>query len=389
MSQYLLINRIQVQDANAVAGFTWGFPAITHFLGFTHNLSRKLQRHESYSDVHLLGCAVIAHQHQVRTYAYNQFLQSKNPPYQFGEQPKNKVGSPPIIEEGKMNMVVSLLIGCEGNIGNREDELLNWLDRVCKRQRLAGGTILQIGGIELITADDDKNQDGLRKLTRKLLPGFVLLDRSPYLEEHYNSLQKENADIELFDSWLDFIALKQKARPAFDLINRYLFKQAEDEAGQQLLAVWLKHLEEPYDQLAIPQALQSHFSSFSENTANKKLLEQWQNYCIPNEKTDAVWEYVKKPKPGFLVPIMVGYKAISQVYENKQVANTRDHETDVCFVEAVHSIGEWQAVHRIRDAEALERSLWHYDYQEHWYLCKQGMAAKRSEIDDKAPNDFS
>jgi CRISPR-associated protein Csy2 len=36
MNQYILIERIKVQNANAIAGFTWGFPAITHFLGFVH-----------------------------------------------------------------------------------------------------------------------------------------------------------------------------------------------------------------------------------------------------------------------------------------------------------------------------------------------------------------
>jgi CRISPR-associated protein Csy2 len=42
MSQYIVVNRIKVQNANAIAGFTWGFPAITNFLGFVQNLSRKL-----------------------------------------------------------------------------------------------------------------------------------------------------------------------------------------------------------------------------------------------------------------------------------------------------------------------------------------------------------
>jgi len=90
MSQYLLINRIKVQGANAIAGFTWGFPAITHFLGFTHNLTRKLQNNSGISDIRLSGCAVIAHQHQVHTYGYNQFIQSKNPAYQFGEDSKTR-----------------------------------------------------------------------------------------------------------------------------------------------------------------------------------------------------------------------------------------------------------------------------------------------------------
>jgi len=396
MSQYVLINRIQVQDANAVAGFTWGFPAITHFLGFTHNLSRKLHRHSGYSDVHLSGCAVIAHQHHVHTYGYNQFVQSKNPAYQYKEQPKNKVGSPPIIEEGKMNMTVSLIIAYEGNIGNRKESFIEWLNNACKRQRMAGGTILEIGGIDVFTIDDEQNRGNLRTLVRRLLPGFILRDRSVYLEKHFHALQAANPEAELFDAWLDFIALKQKARPVSDRINSCLIRQAEanpeDEQCQHLLELWQDHLSTPYIQKEIPKELKDHFASFPENAANKKLLAQWQCYCEPNEKNDAVWEYVNKPDSGFLVPIMVGYKAISRVYENREVANTRDNETDVCFVESVHSVGEWQGVHRIRDEQALQQSLWHYDYQKHWYLCKQGVeesSPDSPEIKHKDPDDFS
>lgn len=395
MSQYLLINRIKVQGANAVAGFTWGFPAVTHFLGFTHNLTRKLEEQADFSGILLSGCAVIAHQHQVHTYGYNQFIQSKNPAYQYGEQTKNKVGSPPIIEEGKMNMTVSLLIGCDGNIGNREEALKQWLFSSCQRQRLAGGTILEIGGIEFLTIDDGQHNN-LRALTRKLLPGFVLQDRSAYLEKHVKKSRQQNEQAELFDAWLDFIALKQKARPASERINRYLIQQAEssseDESHRQLLKAWLGHLEKPYDQNLIPEELKNYFEDMGENPANKQLLAQWKEYCEPNEKTDADWQYIPKPEQGFLVPIMVGYKAISKVYKNDEVANTRDDETDVCFVEAVHSIGEWQGVHRIRSEQALKQSLWQYDYQKHWYLCKQASGERSpddTEVYHEDPDDFS
>ncbi len=396
MSQYLLINRIQVQGANAVAGFTWGFPAITHFLGFTHNLSRKIRKRDEFSNVNLSGCAVIAHQHQVHTYGYNQFIQSKNPAYQYKEESKNKVGSPPIIEEGKMNMTVSLLIGCEGNIGNRKNAFEAWLERTCKRQRLAGGTILDIGEVALFTVDDE-NIGNLRAIVRKLLPGFILQDRSEYLENHFRDLQAKKPETELFDAWLDFIALRQKARPVSDGINRHLMKQVEsnpeDEEAQARLRLWQEHLDQPYAQEAIPEALKEYFETIPESTANKNLLKQWRAYCSPDEKTDAVWEYCKKPEQGFLVPVMTGYKAISEVYPNDEVANTRDNETDVCFVEAVHSIGEWQSVHRIRDEQALRQSLWHYDYHENWYLCKQGgwdeKAESSSAFQENSDDDLS
>lgn len=305
MSQYLLINRIKVQGANAVAGFTWGFPAITHFLGFTHNLTIKLQNKSDFSDIRLSGCAVIAHQHQVHTYGDNQFVQSKNPAYLKKDVEKVKNGgSPSVIEEGKMNMTVSLLIGCDGNIGNREGSLKEWLFNCCLRQRLAGGTILEIGCVELFTIEDGQNQNNLRQLTRKLLPGFILQDRSAYLERHVDKLREQNEQTELFDVWLDFIALKQKARPTSDRINRHLLQQAErypeDELCQQLFNVWQKHLEKPYDQEVIPERLKSHFDSMAENSTNKQLLAQWKEYCDPNEKTDADWEYIPKPKQGFL-----------------------------------------------------------------------------------------
>ena len=41
MTSYILLEKVSVEDANCIAGFTYGFPAITGFLGFTHAISRK------------------------------------------------------------------------------------------------------------------------------------------------------------------------------------------------------------------------------------------------------------------------------------------------------------------------------------------------------------
>ncbi|MFK5986840.1 MAG: type I-F CRISPR-associated protein Csy2 [Pseudomonadota bacterium] len=384
MSQYILINRIRVQNANTIAGFTWGFPAITHFLGFTHNLERKMHgknkseneiKDQKYADINLMGCAVISHKQQVHTYqpSYDiEFSQTRNSPYLKNH---DKTATPPVIEEGKMNMEVSLLIAYEGYLGeNRIQDFCQWLKNTCLCQRLAGGTILDIADIDIYSIDDETNTN-LRKLTRKLLPGFILYDRSIYLENHFQELQQQNPDAELFDAWMDFIVLKQKARPQSNLISQHFYQLTKNNPDniqfQQLLFLWEEHLKQPYQQETISTELITYFSLFAEDKKYHQLLKQWQNYCQPGDKTSAVWEYIKKPELGFLVPIMVGYKAISPVYKNHQVTNTRDNESDVCFVEAVHSIGEWQSIHRIKTAEELSHSLWHYDYQDHWYLCKQ------------------
>jgi CRISPR-associated protein Csy2 len=374
MSQLILIDHIKVQNANAIGGFTWGFPAITHFLGFVHNLSRKLANEKSYQDITLSGCAVVAHEHRVHTYGQyeRRFVQSRNPPYLPSH---DKAATPPVIEEGKMNMTVSLLIGCDGNIGNRADGFRQWLKRACLVQRIAGGTILDIANVNFYTPENSRD---VRLITRKLLPGFVLLDRSQYLDDHYQELVKDNPEVELLDAWLDFSALKQKARPKSDLISKYfqeLIKKEEEGKLQvtQLVEHWHKHQEIPYEEGRIPVELKAYFAQLVDNKTNKNLLKQWQDYCQPTEKTGADWEYIKKPKPGYLVPIMIGYKAISQVYANSEVSNTRDKETDVCFVESVHSIGEWQSVHHLKTSEQLLECLWHYHYEKNWYLCKQGV----------------
>ena len=370
MSQYILVSRLKVQNANAIAGFTWGFPAITHFLGFTHNLARKISATNDFNDIALSGCSVIAHECHVHTYGkYDaEFTQNRNPPYLPSHA---KDATPPIVEEGKMNMTVSLLIGCDGNVGNRKEELIHWLEKACLTQRLAGGTIINEKVDIEIFSDDVAN---LRLIKKKLLPGFILMDRSAYLQEHYEKLCKENPDTELLDAWMDFSALKRKARPKSDLISKYM----ADSSSEQMKSVWRHHIGAPYAADAIPPELLQYFSSMEPSKFNKKLLQQWQEYVDPNDKTEADWEYMPKPKPGYLVPIMAGYKAISPVYQSGEVANTRDNETPVCFVEAVHSVGEWRGAHRIKSIEELNQYLWHYHYEENWYLCKQSFVSDES-----------
>ncbi len=387
MSQYVLLNRVRVQNANAVSGFTWGFPAITHFLGFTHNLHRKLKQHPDFNAFNLQGCAVIAHEHQVHSYRTSgniNFSQNKASHFMKVEFKAKKDGGglkdPSVIEEAKMNMTVSLLIGFDGYAGNQEESFKEWIRKISQIQRLAGGTVLDIDSVDLLDLGEESN---LRSLKQKLLPGFVLQDRSEYLASHYEKLQQKKTDVELIDAWLNFSALKQKARPKIGLIEKHLQKRRKDNSGdeefEQFLTGWKDHKSEPYDQNNIPSLLKTYFASL-DSKSNNKLLEQWQSYCNPTEKTDADWEYVKKPEKGYLVPIMTGYKAISQVYEKDTVDGARDNATDVCFVESVHSVGEWQSVHRIKTIEALANSLWYYaPYEEHWYLCKQGIEHHKPE----------
>ncbi|GAB2905334.1 type I-F CRISPR-associated protein Csy2 [Rheinheimera gaetbuli] len=388
MSQYLLIERIKVQNANAVSGFTWGFPAITHFLGFSHNLNRKLQTNVELSNLVLNGCIVVAHEQHVHTYkdgATTRFSQYKTAQYLGLKFDKGILKDPAINEEAKMNMTVSLLIPVEGYLGGLQDLLKAFIKNACHLQRLAGGTVLSVANADII---DFAKEVQLKSIRRKLLPGFVLQDRSDYLAQHFSKLKESNPKAELLDAWFDFVALKQIARPASELLDKNLANQAEKSTSLSLLNdAWLEHRSQPYQKENIPNELMTYFAEQHESI-NPNILMQWQSYIEPNEKTSANWEYVKKPQTGYLVPIMTGYKAITSVYSAGEIEGARDSETDLCFVESVHSVGEWQSVHRLKSQEQWQASLWNYaTYEKGWYLCQQGPVTANQALPTESSTD--
>ncbi|MFG1173692.1 type I-F CRISPR-associated protein Csy2 [Erwiniaceae bacterium CAU 1747] len=204
MSSLIILRHLRVENANAVAGLTWGFPAITHFLGFTHALSRQLQQSHGLS---LDGCAVICHQQQVHAYSSgwdHHFALTRNP---LTKEAKTAAFN----EEGRMHMTVSLLMECNGMIADGEHgakALADHLRTICPRLRLAGGTIIDPGQIQVRGWPEGERE--ISRVLRRLLPGFALLDRSPLLTEHFNHIKCSRPDAEMLDAWLDFAALKMQ-----------------------------------------------------------------------------------------------------------------------------------------------------------------------------------
>lgn len=327
MSTYITLKQIQIQNANCVAGLTYGFPAVTHFLGYIHALSRKLQQSHQ---ITLGGCAIVCHQHQTHKYRPSGkgdyiFAQTRNPSAIRGSKYLGK--SSPIIEEGKMHLTVSLVVECNGFIAGGEagiNLLQQHLSKLCLTQKLAGGVINQISQVIIESASTSEEQKKLTgKIRRRLLPSFLLIDRSEFLSQHLLELQKNNPDAQMLDAWLDFSALKYQAEP--DL-----------KEGENL-----------------------------------------------SDKSKANWKYVPKPNSGYLVPITTGYRAISEVYRAGEVTNARDAQVPFCFVEAAYGIGEWQSPHRLQD---IQQALWHYQYQEGWYLCTNRSMIEKYETESEEDN---
>lgn len=300
MSRYLLLEKVKIQNANCIAGLTYGFPAISHFLGFTHALSRKLVPDFG---IELTGCAVVCHQHQVQAYQPDGrgdyiFALTRNPLTKEGN-------TSPIVEEGRMHLTVSLIIECKGILDAAA--VARFTEAVASqsyRQRLAGGQIVDLHKV-IVFADDDIASLS-RQVMRKVLPGFVLADRSSLLKQHYAQQKLLNPDTTMLDAWLDFAALKYQA------------------------------------------------------------VQPTATGAAAAEPQKVLWQYQPKPAPGYLVPITTGYKAISPLYQPGTVANSRDPQSPFCFVESAYGVGEWLSPHRINN---LADVIWRYQHSDGWYIC--------------------
>lgn len=205
MSSLILLRRVRVENANAIAGLTWGVPAITHFLGFAHALSRRLTETHG---LRIDGCAVVSHEHQVHAHTSGrdyQFALTRNPL-------TREANTASFNEEGRMHMTVSLLLECHGEIPNGEygqRGLAEYLSQVCPTLRLAGGIVVDVETITVMAMPSTDRE--MRRLQWQLMPGFALRDRSSWLVQHHQTLLENHPDATLLDAWLDFAALKIQA----------------------------------------------------------------------------------------------------------------------------------------------------------------------------------
>lgn len=164
MSKLIILRKMRVEAANVHAGLTWGFPAMTAILGFTHALSRKLNALQEGSA--LTETAVISHECNVLSIGdFDQrFCITRNP--------NGKNGAPPSIqEEAKAHLTISLVIKADTVLA--DDELVSFLERTVPFMRFAGGQITTLG-VELGDTNDDK-------LVYSLLPGYALTERADLL----------------------------------------------------------------------------------------------------------------------------------------------------------------------------------------------------------------
>jgi len=197
-TSYLLLDRLEIQAANTISSpLTYGFPAITGFVGAIHALGRKLPAENGIS---LGGVLIASHQCNVQhyrphSYADYTFNQTRNPIKKDGK-------TAAIVEEGKVNLTVSLVV--EVNIDRQAhkalresaDEFEQTIKQLIMQQRIAGGSVFNLRSVKWFESTS-------RDLQRALLPAFVLIDAQNDLAEITEEIRKNQPQATALDALID------------------------------------------------------------------------------------------------------------------------------------------------------------------------------------------
>ncbi|ASF48263.1 type I-F CRISPR-associated protein Csy2 [Methylovulum psychrotolerans] len=203
MRRFLLIPHIKIHNANAMSSpYTIGFPAMTAWLGAVHALQRHIQKHEL-TDVQLISVAVSCHQLDLQTYkGQGDFVSS----IVSTANPLDKDGSrPAFIEEARCHLDVTLLIEYKGLDSDDVDKFTALANAQLLCMKLASGDVLSAGASETLYVDEDEEQD-LKKLLKKLMLGYVLIERRDLM---ITAMQKEGKDA--LESLLDHLKIMYRA----------------------------------------------------------------------------------------------------------------------------------------------------------------------------------
>lgn len=296
----LVLPRLRVQNANAISSpLTHGFPAMTAFLGLMWALERKTYA-AGLQHLEFNAVGVISHGWQELS------TPSRFQPSFLFRQMRNSLNKKgevaAIIEEGRIHLDLSLVFALriENWEESRQEADLQAVAELVAGMRIAGGTVLPA---------------------------------SPATFRH----RPWWADMR-GDAWeKNFRNLCARLLPGSALVSR-------DDVIDHRLGL-LKSRDNP----------------------NATRLDAWlslarvdRHYEPEANQGKGGWTSSRQSGSGWIVPIPVGYGALSSLYESGSVPNARDATTPFRFVECLYSAGEWIGAHRLRAPKDL---LWYADSQ--------------------------
>lgn len=317
----LILPRLRVQNANAISSpLTHGFPSMTAFLGLMWALARKLETHDLPLAFDSVGVICHDFDEQVTEGGYvKAFRLTRNPVDKDG-------GSAAIVEEGRMHMEITLLFGVSGGFveldEHAHDAIAQTVAFELAGMRIAGGSVLPSGDWRsrpsLLRFGDDAEdvRRRFRHLRRHWLPGFALVCRDDLLHARLDQLREAAPETTALDALLD--------------LSRFNWHPVRPDSA-----------------------------SDESSTSTAKV------------------EWKPESRPGWIVPIPVGFGALSEVLPAGHVQSARDRNTPFRFVESLYSIGQWVSPHRLDSADQL---LWYAstDPVAGLYRCRNDFASSQS-----------
>lgn len=307
MKSYLLIRHMLVHNANAMSStLTIGVPAVTAWMGAVHALERKIQQQGRCKDILFTGAGISFHHCSLQVFkssidAVYLIRGTANP-----AEPKNK-------NEGKtQNKKISSDM--------RELNLPSFIEE--PRIHLDISLLVELEGL------DGDNDEEFLDCVRKLLPSMKMAggDILEIGESRLCYADREHPQEER--------KVLSALMPGFVLIERDDLIRQMTESGADSLQALLDYLK-------------------ITRTARKD----------ENGNIDG-WDYSRKGN-GWLVPISVGFKGISEL---GNVENQRDPSVLHQFVENAVTLGEFRMPYRFDHVDDI---LWHYEYdsKNSLYLC--------------------
>ncbi len=181
IKKVLLIPHLKVHNANALSSpFTIGFPAMTAWLGAVHALQRKLNA-QGFCELKFIATAVISHHCDLQSYkGVGDYVHS----IVGTGNPLDKTGArSAFIEEPRCHLDVSLLVEYTGVEKEDEEGCIEKVVRLLNSQmKIAGGDVLSFDQPSLLRIEEGEDKD-LRMLTRKLMPGYAIVERRDLMQE--------------------------------------------------------------------------------------------------------------------------------------------------------------------------------------------------------------
>jgi len=329
----LVLPRLRIQNANAISSpLTWGFPSMAAFIGLMQAVERKLPDDFALG---FAGVGVVCHDFQAQA-TRGGFTHS----FHLTRNPVDKDGSTAaIVEEGRIHLDVTLVFGVQFLAGfalddtEGHDRLAAAVGGLVAGMRVAGGSVMpslrRLRAAQLTPRllrfdyGADEKAKRFREERRRWLPGFALVSRDDLLADHLAALRQTQPDARTLDAWLDLSRLNYRAE------RRTTINPATGQGTEQI-------------------------------------------------------EWTAQRAPGWIVPIPVGYGALSGLYAPGAVAGARDRETPFRFVESLYSVGQWISPHRLQAPTDL---LWHphHDPASGLYRCLNHFGSPRTPVAALAP----